>query len=542
MDREQISNELERASSSDATHAREVGGNAVHPPEAAVMPAARKVTKSELLWELIDLSEAMPVRHGILGGESIVFVQAPGRLGGGDAGPWMSTQDPRFHRALRALSAEALKRGPGKPIVDEVVAHLEARGYLLEPSPIARRVAGCGGHLWLSLGPAQDMVVKITPEGWSLASDCPVLFLAAENAGTLPIPRRGGSIHALRPYFPNVSEADWPGLLGFMLATFLPSGALPILALSGPKNSGKSVATELIRSVCDPVIGLDARSAFPEKIEDLFTIAASAHVLSFDNLSRITPAISDALCTATTGAARQTRRLFTQGTLHTLRARNPIILNGISTGIEREDLVSRTVFIELQAIGESERLKESTLRRSFQRDLPYILGALLDGVVAALRDGENTSVSPPHRLEDAACFATAAEPVLGLSDGAIVGAWLRSQVSTQDALGDSDPVVEVLGRLIRTLPMWTGTASQLLSQAMALEKQEDGEPLPKDFPRSASQLGDHIRRRKDVLARAGYKVGQHRNKQCRNILIERTGSEVTQAIVAVQRPKAEVKP
>jgi putative DNA primase/helicase len=511
-------------------------------PRSKSRPIARKVGRSELAWELIDLAEGMDVRHGTINGESQVFVCIESITGAAFEPQWAGTREARFRKWLAALCYHRLQRGPTAAVLDEVVAHIEARGFGLPAEPIARRVTGHDGSIWISLGPEDERVVEITPNGWAIVEDAPVLFLPAENAGTLPVPVPGGKLELLRRYFPNVQDADWPSLVGFIIATYLPDGALPILALSGPKNSGKSMTTELIRAICDPVVGLDARSAFPDNVEDVFTIASTTHVLSFDNLSRIDKNISDALCTVTTGAARQTRRFYAQGSLHTSRARNPVILNGISTGIEREDLVSRTVFIDLQPIPDAARRKESLLRNDFRRDLPEILGALLDGVAMALRDGQATTIAPAHRLEDAACFATAAEPVLGFTDGAIVDAWLRSQDSTQEDLGSVDPLVEVLSRLMFNCSVWNGSASILLKQAVAMSEGEDAVKLPKDFPLTARQIGEQLLRKKDVLKRAGFTVMKARTNDARLIKIERKIVAEPITRVSVVRPTEKGEP
>lgn len=503
--------------------------------------ALRKIGKADLAWELSDLTEAMDVRHGVLGDQSFVFVDMEPEKSRLDAARWIGTRDERFQRELRARCYQRLKRGPTAPVVEEAIAHVEARGYGLPPEPIARRVALHRGSLWLSLGPASNDVVEITAKGWRIVQDAPVLFLHGDNADTLPVPQPGGRIDQFRRFLPSVSDADWPSLLGFIIATFMPEGALPILSLSGQMNSGKSFATELIRGVCDPVLKLDARAAFPEKPEDLYTLAASMHMLSFDNLTKIDADVSDALCCIATGAAHKVRRLYSQGQLHTLRARNAIILNGISNSVAREDLVSRSIFIELKPIPIAARRKESTLRREFQHELPGILGAILDGVVLALRDGADTTVRPSHRLEDAACFATAAEPGLQLPDGAIVEAWLRSQAVTHVDLGSTDPVVEVLERIMTNSQRWAGTATDLMNQAIAMDEAEDGRPIPKDFPRRVARLGEHLHRSNTTLERAGFKLTFTRSSQSRIITIDRVPSASQSSTVAVTRPSAQAQ-
>jgi putative DNA primase/helicase len=551
VDRENTPDTLEQVPATVAHAESEAQGTDDTKPEGAPASTekprtARQVGKTTLAWELIDLTDALEVRHGRLNGDSRVFmkIQPPGRVPAPFV--WAGTREARFRNWLSALASKNLGRGPTTSVLEEVISHINGRGFCLESQPIARRVASEEGRILFSLGPASAKAVEITPRGWNLLEDPPALFQHPDNAGTLPEPVRGGSIDLMRRFFPNVQDADWPALVGFMLASFLPEGAFPILALSGSKDSGKSTATELIRAVCDPVFGLDARSTLPETVEDLLTIASTLHMLSFDNLSRIDAAMSDALCTVTTGAAMQKRLLYSQGELHTLRARNPVILNGISLGIDREDLVSRTVFIELQPIPAAIGQKEPRIRAEFQRELPAILGALLDGVALALRDGLDTTISPAHRLEDCACFVSAAEPALGFADGAIVAGWLRSQGARHDDLGSVDPLVEVLSRLLPTAGCWAGSASELLNKALAMGEGEDATPVPKDFPSTAKSLGEQLIRKKDVLKRGGFTISRSRTNAARQLLVTREAipAPVTDtARIAVSRPvREEPKP
>ena len=160
----------------------------------------------------------------------------------------------------------------------------------------------------------------------------------------------------------------------------------------------------------------------------------------------------------------------------------------------------------------------------------------------ALRDGQATTIAPAHRLEDAACFATAAEPALGFTDGAIVDAWLRSQDSTQEDLGSVDPLVEVLSRLMFNCSVWNGSASILLKQAVAMSEGEDAVKLPKDFPLTARQIGEQLLRKKDVLKRAGFTVMKARTNDARLIKIERKIVAEPITRVSVVRPTEKGEP
>lgn len=499
-----------------------------------VMPPVSSISPHKLAVEIAELLQQYPVRHGQRDDVHEVFIELPGT---DDRKTWMSISDPRVERHLRATGYEHFARGPTSTAIESVIDHIKGRGYALQAEPCARRIHHTPDAIWLSLGPDSGLAVRISADGWSLEHGAPILFGHSPNAATWPSPAAGGSFDLLRPYLPNVSDEDWPALLGFVLCTFMAEGAMPILVLEGRHGTGKSMATEILRMLVDPVTGLDARAALPEKTEDLYTVAQSSHLLTFDNLSILPADTSDALCRLSTGMARQARKLFSQGVVQTVRARCAIVLNGISAGANREDLLSRSIPLELQKIPQELQRTEASLRKDFARDLPKILGALFDAVSAAIGNVGKTKVTSDCRLADAAVFATAAEPQLGLADGAIVSSWLRLQQGAHEEMGTADPVASVLERLFRqesSESVIACTVAELVARAVALER-DGGAPLPADFPRAASKLGSHLKRHESTLMQAGFKVQRIRTARVRQILISRCEPAAKQARVAVTR-------
>jgi putative DNA primase/helicase len=536
--RESRPERVEAVATADATPPSVPSADAAAAGDQEVMPPVSSISSHKLAVEIAELLQQYPVRHGQRDDVHEVFIELPGT---DDRKTWMSISDPRVERHLRANGYEHFARGPTSTAIESVIDHIKGRGYALPSEPFARRVHHTPDAIWLSLGPDSDVAVRISGAGWSLERNAPILFGHAPNAATWPSPATGGSFDLLRPYLPNVSDEDWPALLGFVLCTFMAEGAMPILVLEGRHGTGKSMATEILRMLVDPVTGLDARAALPEKTEDLYTVAQSSHFLSFDNLSALPADTSDALCRLSTGMARQARKLFSQGVVQTVRARCAIVLNGISAGANREDLLSRSIPLELRKIPQHLQRTEASLRRDFARDLPKILGALFDAVSAAIGTVGKTKVTSDCRLADAAVFATAAEPQLGFSDGAIVSSWLRLQQGAHEEMSTVDPAAAVIERLFRQEsygPVIACTVAELVARAVALER-DGGAPLPADFPRSAAKLGIHLKRHESTLLQAGFKIQRVRTARIRHILISRCEPASKPAQVTVTRGAAD---
>src|SRR2546423_10265625 len=106
--------------------------------------------------------------------------------------------------------------------------------------------------------------------------------------------------------------------------------------------------------------------------------ANNGHLLAFDNLSGLSPWLSDALCRLASGGSFAVRQLYTNDEEVLFKAARPVLLNGIEDVIGRPDLADRAIFLTLAPIGEAQRRPEAALWREFESARPRILGALPD--------------------------------------------------------------------------------------------------------------------------------------------------------------------
>jgi hypothetical protein len=126
----------------------------------------------------------------------------------------------------------------------------------------------------------------------------------------LPIlaPERGGSIEALASLLNLSSRDDFVLIVAWLLASFRFGGPYPLLAISGEQGSAKTVLSKLLRALVDPNTAPVRALAREER--DLM-IAANGYLLAFDNLSRLSPWVSDALCRLASGGSFAVRQLYT---------------------------------------------------------------------------------------------------------------------------------------------------------------------------------------------------------------------------------------
>ena len=151
-------------------------------------------------------------------------------------------------------------------------------------------------------------------------------------------------------------------------------------------------------------------------------------VVAFDNLSGLRPWLADAICRLATGGGFATRELYTDDSEVLFNAQRPVILNGIDTIAEREDLRDRSLILTLPVLTDGDYRAESEFWEEFERDRPLILGALLDAVSHALAQLPQTTLrGPVPRMADFAKWVTAAEGALGWDPGTFLAAYLDNR-------------------------------------------------------------------------------------------------------------------
>ena len=114
----------------------------------------------------------------------------------------------------------------------------------------------------------------------------------------LPEPAPGGDIAALWDLV-NVPDADRLHVLAFLVECLRPDTPYPVLLMFGGQGTGKSSTHSILRDLFDPN-QVNLRAA-PKTVEDMWVAARGSHVVSYENLSHLTPAQQDALCTIATG-------------------------------------------------------------------------------------------------------------------------------------------------------------------------------------------------------------------------------------------------
>ena len=237
---------------------------------------------------------------------------------------------------------------------------------------VFRRVAKDESGYWIDLCNDQWQAVCITAVGWRVSDTPSVRFVRAKAMQALPNPQQGGNYELLWSLL-NIPLEDHSLLLAWILECYRCDTPYPVLELTGEQGSAKSSTQTALRSIIDPnQVMLRGR---PKTVEDVYVSAKNNHLLSFENLSNITNDMSDALCTVATGGGTAGRTLYTNNEETILEAHNPVVLNGISAVVLRQDLLDRTISIGLPTI--VQRRTEKDMKEGIELRLSSIFGGIL---------------------------------------------------------------------------------------------------------------------------------------------------------------------
>lgn len=395
---------------------------------------------------------------------------------------------------LAAEYCDAQGKAPSAAALADALLVLAGRAQQQPPETLHLRVAQHAGSLLLDLGDVSGRVVRIDPGGWTVLPSSPVLFRRTRLTGPLPAPVPGGSLDELRRML-NVPAADWPLVVGWLVAALLPDIPHPLLALQGEHGTGKTSAARLLTGLLDP--GPAQLRSAPRDVEGWAVAAAGSWVVGIDNLSTVPDWFSDALCRSSTGDGMVRRALYSDDDLSVIAFRRVVLLTSIDPGALRGDLADRLLGVECQLIDDAGRLEEAQLAADWTAAHPAVLGALLDLAAAVLRVLPDIHLTKRPRMADFGKVLAAVDEVMGskgLARYAGQGAALAAEVVESDAVAAAvRALVPAGGDVVEH------TAAQLLELTSP-------ERPGRDWPANPRALSARLKRAAPALRTVGVEV------------------------------------
>lgn len=407
----------------------------------------------------------------------------------------------QVRRWIRLRYNEATGATIGGQALEDAIGLMEARGAesgaCFEPR---RRVGRTASAIYVDLCDEKWRAIEVDHHGWRLVDRPPVKFLRSPPSRPLPEPEAGESIDLLRKYLNVATDDDFKLAVAWLVASLSPNGPYPLAIISGEQGSGKSNGSKVLRALVDPNA---APIRTPPKDErDLLVGAVHSHVQALDNLSSVPAWLADALCRLATGGGFATKTLYTDLSETVISAVRPSILNGIPNLSERADLADRAISLALAAIREDQRIPEGAFWQEFERDRPLILGALLDGVSAGLRNHGKVKLDKLPRMADFAIWVEQCASGLGWASGEFLAAYSANRADISAGAFEADPMASVIRDLMKSRPGgWEGSATALLD--LVNDAAPETTRKSRFWPGSASAMGSRLKRIAPLLRREG---------------------------------------
>jgi hypothetical protein len=233
--------------------------------------------------------------------------------------------------------------------------------------------------------------IKITPEGWDIDNNPPILFRRYGSELPQPYPDRNYDPDVLDKFpdlinlKPEYKETQKQLLKPLIITMLWPNTtAKPILILPAAQGSAKTTAFELIRDLVDPNATLT--TSLPKEDFNLKQNLSHNFVAFFDNVSDISDSQSDVLCRAVTGAGDMKRKLYENDEDIIYNYRRIIGLNGITNAATRADLLDRGLIIEFGEIPKKQRKLLRVIRRQYFKLKPKLLAFCLDVISEVMKE------------------------------------------------------------------------------------------------------------------------------------------------------------
>lgn len=388
-------------------------------------------------------------------------------------------------------------------------------------APVRYAYDTAGNGIWVDLADVGGHYVHVTASNVSIAKACPVSFYRPAGTGAMPVPRIIAKpeecMAVLTDYwrFLVIDDENRAAVFAFLMSAMRPmehpkTGALTrytVALFTGEHGSGKSSRQMFVRRTMDPREPASMR--IPDKLDDLTIYCEQSAAVSLDNQSGLSGSMSDALCRIATGDGNIKRSLYCTRDIAIFRGSRPILVNGITDVITRDDLLDRSLVIRVSK--PEVNATDDELEQKFHELAPDVFGALLFCMSEALSAEATTPVDSSIRMLQAARWAASSEVSAGFDSGSVEQAYLRAREEAL-ALASDDPFVMAILAVVAPGTTWKGTMTELTKLVVAHAEERDSDTgkatkkLPRDFPTTTAAVRSAFNRKQPALRQLGVEI------------------------------------
>ncbi|RLA84122.1 MAG: hypothetical protein DRG40_06165, partial [Deltaproteobacteria bacterium] len=382
------------------------------------------------------------------------------------------------------------------------------------------------GGLWIDLSDENWRAVRITPDGWGVVDNPPIIFRRILYQRPMRVSDESLPLD-LRQWINIRSEEDCLLLTVWLVSTFIPGFPHPVVILYGPQGSGKTTASRVLKTIADP--HESEVVTVPRDPGELAQALYRHNLVVLDNLSDLPAWISDALCRAVSGEGFEKRRLYTDADTILFRYQRSILLNGITIVATRPDLLDRSLIIGLDRIRDVR--PESELWRELRAALPGLRATIFKLLAKTLRIEPHVKCGSLHRMADFSLWGYAIAEALGGRGQEFLAAYQKNIGAQHEVAIEASPVATAIVALLGEKHEWQGTPSELLEELEKTREELRIGPRTRGWPSQPNSLTRQLRRLKTTLEGVGIKMSEARTGKRRILYLFR--EDVKNAVITV---------
>lgn len=375
--------------------------------------------------------------------------------------------------------------------------------------PLHNRVAWVNDAIYYDLSDPTWRAVKITPEGWEIIDNPPILFRRYKHQIPQVEPVKGGDPWSLFEIIRVPSELQLL-LLVWAISCLIPDIPHTIPIPNGPEGSAKSWLFYVLRNVIDPSLYRELTLRGQQR--ELVQILDHNWCALFDNVSYLADWQADCLCRAVTGDGFSKRELYSDDEDCIYTFKRCIGLNAINLAVDRPDFLDRIILIPLDNIPEAERRSEKDdLEPRFAELKPYILGGFFDTLAKAIAIKPQVKLKRKPRMADFAEWGYAISEALGHSGLDFMATYSQNIQSRHKEIVAGTTIAFVVMSFMADKDSWEGTATELLTLLTSEAESMGVNTNAKDFPKAANALSAKLNGLMVSLAQNGISVEKMAN-------------------------------
>lgn len=349
---------------------------------------------------------------------------------------------------------------------------------------------------WYDLCNSNWSAIKITADGWSIEEKTPKLFYRYRHQAEQVIPANNGDLFKIFDYV-NIKKYKTL-FLCWLVSCFVPDIPHPMPIIFGEKGASKTTACVLLKQLIDPS-SLETLTLN----KDILINLQQHYYLPFDNVSKISNEMSDTLCRAITGGAVQQRKLYTNADDYIFTFKRCLTLNGICNVANRSDLLDRSILFELERIPASQRMELNEVYNSFEKDKPYILGAIFNTLASAMKIYPQIKLSNLPRMADFCRWGYAIGQALDDKGNEFLDDYNCNQSIQNDEALKADYVSSLLLEFMFNHSCWNGLVSQLLKELKSTAESQGISPYNSNIPQASNSLSRRLSGMRSNLEKIG---------------------------------------